>query len=232
MSNDAWGTSSGFKSDYEIEVTNSYWSPPTDKNPNWSLVWDGIDLDEDEEKERLAMFGAGKDWASFDGGETVDHPEGNETKQGKTRQFHTNSGVGQLIETLIDQLDTETLNGLPSPRNANVWVGSKWYMEEVKNSFTNREGNKVNTSKVLPTKLVSWGDGSGSSSGGSGDSDSSGLFDPELVEKIRQLAIGSEDHGSFMNQAIAVDGVATNDKLVIAISSEEFYRKLVDGENV
>lgn len=231
MANDAWGTSSGFRSDYNLTVTNSYWTPPTDKNTSWALIWDGVDEDGDE-VEGGVRLNAGEKWGSFDGGETVDHEEGNETKGGKPRQFHTNSGVGKLINTFIDQVDEETLEQLESPRDARVWIGSTWYMEEIDNSFTNRKtGEEVKMTKVMPTKLISFGGVTpiGTSVDKTGDKSS---FDPQMVDKLREVAMGSADHGVFMNAALGLPGLTDDDKLVTSIADEDFFRKLIDGEAV
>lgn len=232
MANEAWGTTSGFRSDYNLTVTKSYWTPPTEKNPNWSLVWEGVDED-GEEIENGLKLGAGAGWASFDGGETVDHEDGNATKSGKPRQFHQNSGVGQLINTFVDQeiVTEEMLENMPSPREANVWEGSTWYMEEVDASFTNRKTNeRVQMTKVMPTKLVSFGEATSDGSvNNSGDKSS---FDPQVVSKLRELAMGSDDHSSFMNAALGLPEVPADDKLVLAVADESFFTKLINGEEV
>lgn len=235
MSNDsAWGTTSGFKSGYNLQVVNSYWTPPTEKNPNWSLVWDGYDQDDpDELIEGAIKLGAGSNWASFDGGDTVDHEEGNETKGGKVRQFHQNSGVGKLITNFVEQIDEDTLAQLETPRDARVWVGSIWYIDEEVNEFPDRNDKtkKVKFTTILPTKLISFGGATPSESSGDkpvGKSD----FNPQVVSKLRDLAMASDDHAAFMNAALGLPEVPADDKLVIAISEEEFFQKLINGEDV
>jgi hypothetical protein len=228
MAEGAWGTTSGFRSDYELTVTNSYWTPPTDKNPNWQMIWDGVDED-GEEVEAGFRAGAGAKWASFDGGETLDHEDGNATKNGKPRQFHQNSGVGKLITTFVEQVDEETLATLETPRDARVWIGSTWYMEEVDASFENRATKeKVNRTAVVPTKLIAFG--GATPEGVVGNSGDNQGFDPQVVAKLRDIALASEDHAAFMNAALALPEVPADDKLVIEVSKEEFFQKLIDGE--
>lgn len=242
MANDAWGTTSGFRSDYELTVTESFWSPPTDKNPNWSLIWNGVDED-GEEVEKAVQLGAGAKWASFDGGESVDHEEGNETKGGKPRQFHTNSGVGGVIDVFVNEVDEEVLEKFESPRFSNVWVGTIWYMGEVTNTFPDRtdKSKMVTIKKVLPVEFRGFvdDDGTGRNSGnGNSNPQSSGstvdnsTFNPEVVEKLRALAVASADHATFMNEALGLPEVPVDDSLVIAVSQEDFFQKLVNGDPV
>lgn len=155
-----WDTDlSGF-TDYEGVITDAwaaYGEQGTNLNANFKFSTS--DPDNPEWSER---YGMGADWASFDGGETVENK--------KAARFKDNSGYGQWINAACDLIAVDDrgnkLEGVAklkkiqevlgaSPKVMKVWVGTSWFMEAREGSFQNREtGETVKFAKNYPTKYL------------------------------------------------------------------------------
>lgn len=155
---DPWSTETGLVTDYEGTVVDAWFGTDAKVGGRTTLIafWkvNTNDPDNPEVEERWSM---GPDWASYDGGSSAEHPKGDR------KRFNKNSQYGHLIDKAIECGAGEALaaTGL-TPRSADVWKGTKWYMEaESKDyNFKNDKGEEVKgtSSRNYPSKFLGVGD--------------------------------------------------------------------------
>ena len=99
---DSWETGSGLMSNYEGTVTEAWFSTDADYQQGKQLLlflkMDTIDS-EGAEGETTERYSLGADWASYDGGESAEHPSGTARKINKQSQY------GRLIDAPAPCID-------------------------------------------------------------------------------------------------------------------------------
>lgn len=129
-------------------------------NTNLYLKLVGPDGEEGEPR-----YGTGSDWASFDGGETVEHPQGGE----KNRRYHQNTAIAQLFRAAFEAGAEEVLRkrsanlGGKGPSTAKLWHGLRfrWEVKTERISMKDRQtGEQIerDISRVLPVEFLGEGD--------------------------------------------------------------------------
>lgn len=147
---DPWKPPSGLLSDYEGTVVDAWFGIDTQYNPDTTLLWLKMKTDVPEHPEFVEKYSCGGDWKSYDGGKTIEHPKQDTTNYAPNK----NSAYGKFITASVD-LAGDELKGRGVPTDASIWVGTKWFMEAVDNTFVNRQtGEKVNTQKNFPSRYL------------------------------------------------------------------------------
>jgi hypothetical protein len=219
MSREDFEGESGRLTDYEAYVEDAFFANNPESsfdkravNINLVMITDSPELPQFTER-----YKTGPDWQTFDGGKTVEHPK-------DKKKFNRQTQYQKFIDAALGCMDQDQIGELVAkggPREAAIWIGSKWFMSEVTESFTIQQGEDAGQtrtmSKNFPSKFLGWGDLPTQDSTGQ----SNGLLDSldtDMVESLRQLAQGP--HNLFMDGALEVPGVAANSQLVIALADE------------
>lgn len=152
---DDWQTGSGLLSNYDGTVTNAWFSTDVDYQQGKQLLlfleMTAIDEDGTEIEGHVERYSPGADWASYDGGESMEHP------QGGKRKINNQSQYGKLIDAALTAGGAETLRSRGSAKSAGVWVGTKWHFDEVSTTYANLKddnGNPVTSRKNYPAKFL------------------------------------------------------------------------------
>jgi hypothetical protein len=150
---DPWTTETGLLSDYEGTCVDAWFTTdPKVQNGTILLFCMKLTTDQPDTPENEERWSCGPDWASYDGGNTAEHPKGD------AKRFNQNSQYGKLINRVVEIGAGPDIAQRGTPRNAKVWIGTKWYFETKTDhvSFTDKEGNKVerDSSRNFPTKFL------------------------------------------------------------------------------
>lgn len=136
---DPFATETGFKSDYDGVIEDA-WFATSEKGGDNIMFFASIKADDGEEVEN--RYSCGGDWATYDGGETVEHPKGSrkgfnsQTKYaGLLAAAMTCEGAeGVLRERSMSGPKTD--DGIPlGPRSAALWKGTKWHWIAVEKDY-------------------------------------------------------------------------------------------------
>ena len=217
----------GVKDDYVGTIVDAYFkaseAQPDDLNLVLKKAADDGDVVED-------FYRVGTDWASFDGGETVEHP----TKQ----RLRADSQVATLVTAAMEcggetiMRERSSMAGSLGPRTAKLWPGLKfhWRVVEREINFTNsRTGEKVERTifKSYPDAFVGVedivDDGEGEAAAGGASAEA---MPPEVGAKLKILA-QSKNFADWVDEALTIDWV--RDNMLSALSDEGFYNSLKEG---
>jgi hypothetical protein len=148
---DPYSGDSGLRSDFDGEVVLARFEQGTRGNYNLELTFD---IDGEEYKQRYSV---GKDWVSYDGGETIEHPNGEKARfNNRTAYFDFISaamGSGGEVENELRRRNRELYDN-HGPMHAANWEGFRFHMDALtrKGIVQNDEGVWVDGERVLPTK--------------------------------------------------------------------------------
>jgi hypothetical protein len=219
----------GVKDDYVGVIVDAYFKAGENNPEDISLVLKKVAEDGDEVED---FYRVGTDWASFDGGETVEHP----SKQ----RLRADSQVATLVSKAMEcgaevvMRERSSANGSLGPRTAKLWPGLRfhWKVDTKEVNFTNqRTGEKVERTvyKSYPDAYigaegVSEGSPDGSAGAGAGAGGSAGQEPPpEVAAKLKVLA-QSKSFADWVDEALTIDWV--RDNMLSALSDEGYYNSL------
>lgn len=221
---DEFDTDKGVKDDYDGDVLEAYFK--TGDNGDLSLV---LKKRADDGEEVEDMYRVGTDWASFDGGDTCEHPT-------KTK-VRADSQLAILFDHAFkagaEQVIRERSEG-KGQRTAKVWPGLRfhWDVEEKPYEFTDRKtGETVKgvSYKSYPTKYLGLStESTGSSTPAAESSASSNGYDTskvsaETLAKMKVLA-QSKPYAEWVDECLTID--EARDNLLQALGDEGFYNSL------
>jgi len=181
---------------------------------SWNLETDDPEFDEFE-----VRYSIGRDWETDDG-KTVEHV------RGKTK-FHEQSLYGRIINRVIgkgngaDYADSfkgalDELSKRGDPTDASIWEGMKFRFEQEEINF----GRGINAvTRLMPVEYLGTEDGGGKKKAAAKKGGKKTKADPR--EQIIELAKKHDDHESFMEEALKVDGVTDDDDLFAEVTDEE-----------
>src|SRR5215831_5579301 len=160
---DEFDTDKGIKEDYDGVVKEAYFQAFEDQGVNLVLMNVADDGEEVEQRYRV-----GTDWASFDGGVTIEHPN--------KHIIRSNSQLATLVERAFaagaeTQIrERSSANRSLGPRTAQLWPGLRfhWDVEEVPYDFKDRktgEQVKGTSYKSYPTRFLGEGNAQGDAPG-------------------------------------------------------------------
>lgn len=220
---DEFDTDKGVKDDYVGTITDAFFKG-SEQNPddvNLVLVKKAEDGDEPEDYYRV-----GQEWASFDGGETVEHATKSKVRADSQLAILTERAMECGAEEIIRQRSAE--NDSKGYKTSKLWPGLTfhWTVVEKHVKFTNqRTGEDVDrvVFKSYPDKFIGVDDVSTGPSTGVDKSDESVVIPPEEYAKLKVLA-QSKTFAEWVDEALTIDWVREN--MLKALSDESLYDQL------
>lgn len=222
---DEFDTDKGIRDDYDGTVKESFFQAGDQGATNLVLT---VIADDGEEVE--ARYSVGTDWASFDGGETVEHPS--------KSKIRADSQLATLVERAMlcgaESVIRERAAG-KGQRTAALWPGLKfhWDVEAKPYDFKDRETGeqiKGTSYKSYPTKFFgvveipkaedAFGESTGSSTG---SATGSAQAPADIMARLKVLA-QSKNFAEWVDEALTIDWV--RDNMLSALSDESFYNSL------
>ncbi len=224
------GPDTGLKEDYTGTITSALFvQNTTGSNPNYSLQ---LVIAADDGDEPIIKLGCGKNWTSYDGGETIQGAS-------STQRFNHNTSYWRFITAANKAGAAEEMEkrnqayDLHGPSHANFWVGMRFHfdVEIDMNAQTQDETGKwVKVEGGRPYATVTKYLGCDESTP-SGQTSLDGLAD---IGQLTELAKNSDTHQAFMTAVSAARGIDNeplirNREIVVKIADEKWYEDLKAG---
>lgn len=214
---DEFDTDKGVKDDYIGTILEAYFQ--AGDNGDTSLVLKKLAEDGDEVEDR---YRCGNEWASFDGGETIEHA----TKQ----KINASSQLALLVEKAMAcgaEAAIRERSGGMGQRTAKLWPQLKFHWSVVSSpySFKDREtGEPISGTsyKSYPDEYLGIDESTGESPG----VDKSDEAPAEVIAKLSVLA-KTKTYSEWVDAALLIDYV--RDNMVTALSNESFYTQLKES---
>lgn len=224
----------GIKDDYDGVILDAWFGVPEGGGDRVNLMLKKLADDGEEVEDRYPV---GADWASFDGGKTVEHPT-----KGRLRN---DSGVAELMTRAFDAgaedviRERSAANEHLGPKSSQVWPGLKFHWEVVSKPYSFKDqktGEMIEgtSNRSYPTKYLGLSDATATSSTASstgGDNSAASTADPlasvdaAIATKLKILA-QTKPYIEWVDEALALQEVRDSDTLMSALSDEGFYNKL------
>lgn len=241
----------GLKDDYDGVVEDA-WFATQDNYGDVVMLHLKVRVDDpartDNGEEVETRYPCGPEWATYDGGETVEHPKG--AKKG----FNNNTRYMKMIVAAmqIPELEAELRrrsrdSGGMGPKRADIWKGIKchWKIETEHLKFKDRETQEMierDVNTVVPTAFLGVGGETGTSvpsgtspaaspaatSAASPAATPDGI-PPAIAMTLRGLAKNAANHGEFADAAMEVDGVLSDPTIMQKIADEGYFASLKAG---
>lgn len=162
----------------------------------------------------------GVDWEIINDGKSVKY-----VGSGKER---LGSWYGRMIGEVLDFTQDvpegqHPFDGDNHPRDAQHWVGTKWYMENKEYEWGGRFGK---SEKLMPTKFLGTVDVSAANAGVSAPAAAPAAAAPAAASNsglratVEALAKAHDSYSEFQKAALAIPGVASDTALVMEIADE------------
>jgi hypothetical protein len=187
------------------------------------LVEEGIAEDEDGQVSEIRKFWpVGKGWEPKDGGKSVAH------ESGKPRNFNSNSGVGQLLESIKSTEGLDEMKKRGSPMEAATWDGLKFHMTNKEFSFT-RDGDTQKYNRMLATEFLGTAGkktaakkagGSARRAASATVEESNGAVSGAMLVKLRKAAKEANDFEDFVERAFDIEGVDGDEEIEAVVLDE------------
>ena len=218
--------SEGGIKDFEMTVTNAFFAVDEAYSAAvgsdvFFLHWEGTtDVLGHEQMTRDGFhpkWALDADWISMDGGNTVKSQSG-KGKLGKAAGRLCGAAFNSVQAAGIKAGDPSSPFESGTPREASVWIGSKWFIEEVEREW----GNGMVSRDLLPTKYLGKGDvvaavAAAPVAAAPVAAAPAPVATPGLRESVTALAGSIGDHATFVTAAMAIPGVAGDAALVSEI---------------
>lgn len=238
---DLWGTESGFLSSYMGKVTDAYFGVDNKYDPNTTLLFLKFQTDDDMRPEHEERYSVGEGWKTYDGGETIEHPD--QTKN-PGKKINGNSQYGKMLGKLLELdcvreiADHAVEAGIKGgPFNSQAMVGTTFHMEEVTSTYTDRKTKEVKTSRKnypdewhgFDGEIVGRPGGNGVAPAAERQNRNGETIPGPSEETLRDLAI-SLAHGAWVDAVMELPGALTDSTLISQLSNPNgLYKSLVDG---
>lgn len=163
-------------------------------------------IDADGERHEQS-FSVGKDWEPADkGAELV-------STTGKPRKLSQNSNYGLLVKSAIEAVQGDLSKLGKGFRFAETWIGSQWRTGTVERDVENQNtGEKSKKDRIIFVEFLGNEGASPAPAGKKAKAakaeaaDDNGV-EPELWAALVKLATDADDHDSFMDEALELEGV-------------------------
>lgn len=154
---------SGLRDDWDGRIDDAWFAINPNANNAMTCYFKVTDLEEGDEVE--LRYGCGPEWGSFDGGETIEHPKGDQ------KRLNNSTAYFAFVKSAMDAGAEEVLRsrskelGGRGPKDVNLWKGLAFHFEveqETRNMPDRDNPGKridVTITRTLATKFL--GDQSG-----------------------------------------------------------------------
>lgn len=215
---DEFDTDKGIRDDYDGTVKDAFFQAGDQGRTNLVLM---VMADDGEEVE--ARYAVGTDWASFDGGVTVEHPQKSKIRADSQLATLVDRAMMSGAEAVIRQRSAE--NGGFGQRTAKLWPGLKfhWDVEAKPYNFKNQEtGEQVEGTsfKSYPTKF--FGEAAIAESAPA-SAPSAPQVPADILARLKVLA-QAKPFSEWVDEALTIDYV--RDNMLNALSDEGYYNSL------
>lgn len=219
-----FGTGLRSQYDFTIHVATFGTDAAYNNGETYLLILTGEDEDGEVSTEQLSL---GEGWESLDGGFTVKHE--------KKAVVNKNSVYGKWCAFAADAITQAGSDFLfdKNPLEAAIWAGTKWHLEErvVGEAFTGRDGTAVPERKrLMPVSFL----GMDGEAPNSPPTPSVSSKRDELLAKAQatapaptgglspnetlvNIAKESSDFSTFVNSALALDSVISDEALSTSV---------------
>lgn len=148
---------SGLLEDFDGTVVDSYFAIGQGNSADRTFLFLKCTTDNPDTTETDLRFGVGPDWASFDGGETVEHPQ-------NKRTFNNQTAIIELFQTALtcgaEDVLRERLKADPEAhKSAAFWKGLAfhWNVKSETKKMKDRDSGQMQDvviNRTLPTKFL------------------------------------------------------------------------------
>lgn len=242
---------SGLRDDYDGRIDDAWFAVNPNANNAMTLYLKVFDLEEEDELE--LRYGCGPDWGSFDGGETIEHPKGDQKRLNNSTAYFAfvaasmNAGAEEVLRARSKELDGR------GPKDANLWKGLLFHFEvetSVRNMPDRENPGKridVTLTRTLPTKFLGVAEGgevkdasvpaaapaaSAEAATNTTTTDTPateggalGNLTPELRAQIKVLA-KTNSYEDWVDAVMALPGALDDAMLVSELGNQAFYESL------
>lgn len=178
-------------------------------------------------------FSVGKGWEAVNKGANL------VSEDGRPRKINGQTNYGRLIDSAVQAVQASGREmPFASPRMAEGWVGTSWHVGTVAITTTNPVTKKEAIKDAFVfTAFLGSVEGSAGNVGKADKASTtttkkaSGL-DPKLRMELTELAEAADDHDSFVEKALALDGVEGNreaEKLVLKTGPGSIWHEVKEG---
>jgi hypothetical protein len=226
---ESYETESGLLSDYVGEVTDA-WFGTGEKFGNTQLFLKQT-TDSTSTPEITEKLTTGNQWASYDGGKTVEN-----TEYPDKVKFNKNSRMGQFIDRLGQLGAFDVMMERGPTQAAATYIGLRLRWESVSKEYTmddpdNPGKKKSGTSNYnLPVEFLGVADGTPTTITSSPTSSSSreptgtpsilSTLSDDLVQQLAAARADSATHHEFVDKAMTLTGVRENVSVIQALADE------------
>lgn len=155
-------------------------------------------------------FEVGADWEPINDGKSIKYVGSGKERFGKWYGRMVSEVFEYTKEVPVGQ---HPFDGDNHPRDAEHWVGTRWFMEDKEYDF----GRLGKTSKLMPIKFL--GAGSGATTTTTATSAPAAEANG-LRATVEVLAKAHDTYAEFQKAALAVPGVAQDTQLVVQIADQ------------
>lgn len=231
----------GGVNDFEFTVTDAWFGKSeafSDKTGLETIFmhWVGTTDLEDERFTQLTeesfhpSWALGTDWEAVESGKKARY-------DGPSKKPRFGKWYGRLCDTVLDitdhvaGTDQDPLGGDAHPSDASIWIGTKWFMQDVEFPTLKNPNTGEVVSHLMPTQYLGRGDttvaASPSSSAASPQPDAAASNG--LRPQVEALAKSASSYGEFQAAALALPGVSADPALVLEIADEAKLYTAVRG---
>ena len=238
----------GIRDDYQLTVLTAYFAPDALYQDGSTFLLNLIGIDENGEP-ATEKFNAAKvsEWATYDGGKTI-------VPIGSVKAINKSSMYGHLIESAVNCGAGDILATRGDPTNASAWIGLRFHMKSIQINFGGKlqsvtknmpdeflgldtdappvQGSLPLAPQMPPVDLearraaiLAESQDRAMSAPTVGDAEMATQPPDGLHVKLVELAKSSPDHKSFVQAALYVEGVMSDDELVSSVTDVDGFYK-------
>lgn len=208
---DPFAGESGLKDDYDGIIVDAWFATDPKYNNGQTLLVFLKKHDEETGEETEDRYACGPDWGSYDGGETAEHPKGEQ------KGFNNQTAYYELISTAMEAGGEEEMRrrssvelGGRGPKAAALWKGLRfhWEIKTETRKIRDRETGEmreITTNRSLPTKFlgIATGDGAGTGSA----QRQSGMASPAAANATQSTAGATSAPSTETSQTSPLSGL-------------------------
>lgn len=218
---DEFDTDKGIKEDYDGVVKDAFFQVGEQGRTNLVLM---VAADDGEEVE--ARYSIGADWASFDGGETIEHPSRTKIRADSQLAVLVERAMVAGAEHVIRQRSAEF--GGKGQKTAKLWPGLKfhWDVDAKPYDFQDRQTGEQRSGtsyKSYPSRFLGEQSVADTPSESTGSAPSSPQVPADIIARLKVLA-QAKPFAEWVDEALTIDYV--RDNMLTALSDEGFYNSL------